>query len=632
MDLSLFNDAQRQAILLPISVIETPEILVLAGAGSGKTRVLTYRIAYLIERGVDPSSILAMTFTKKAAVEMQERARALTPQAHAVYLSTFHSLCADLLRRFSTVKFDIFDDHDQKSLIKALIRDHEHKDELDAKPFMEWVSYVRAKCMNPLESKPEDSDLIKMYRELFAQYTAAKARLGVYDFDDLLEKMVLLLQKRADIQHFVHQMWSYILVDEYQDTNLRQSQLLTLIKSPETQFLQVGDEDQLIYSWRGAEIDHILSAYERSLIDTRVTCIPLLTNYRCSSNILRLANQVISVNQMRTGKSLTAHNPAGVPVKIWSFYHENDEANALASQFKTWFSQGTPFSKMAVLIRMNFLSRGLERALIDKRIPYKLHSGTAIFDTKEVRLLLNLLWLIEKPYDVFYFQQVIDVIKVGIGPVALRSLAKEVSPGSDWLSVLERYAKKKPQKNLSSLLEAWKMAKDALVKQNLAEAAEILLETSDLLSSFKEEERERRAQNVMLVIDVMRDYESETKATGKAASLSDFQEQRLLNDALMDKDDKDRLNIMSVHKAKGLEFERGAVLGMQDGLFPIDPDLEDEEDIRLAYVAITRFKMELILTRAQMRTGYNNVSPFSSITGPHEKSLIASGVLKMERF
>lgn len=631
MDLSLFNPQQREAILLPISSQAVPEILLLAGAGSGKTRVLTYRVAHLISQGIPAGNILAMTFTKKAAMEMQERTLQLVGPGHPVIMSTFHSLCADLLRRFADRAFDIMDDHDQKGLIKTLIKEHDSLADVSVKPFMQWLSFQRSKCNDPTLSKKDDSEEVKRHRLLSRLYYQAKQRMGNCDFDDLLEHAVELLINKPNLRQALHQKWRYILVDEYQDTNRRQAQLLSLLRGSDTQFLQVGDEDQLIYSWRGAEIEHIMAAYAQSQEDRRITCIPLLTNYRCSARILTLANEVVSVNQKRTGKSLNAHLPAGNPVNIIAFNDEQEEATAIAKQLKAWHDKGVAYNEMAVLIRMNRLSRGLERALIAQKIPYHLHNGTAIFDTKEVRLLLNLLWFMTKPNDLFYLQQALDVIKVGIGPAALKKLKSKINADTSWVDILNDYPKKTP--NLIAMLDGCNKAIPLLKTGSVAGAASVLLQSSTLLSAFKEEEHERRGRNISLVIGIMQDYEDEATEEGKTPSFHDFQEQRLLNDNLIEKPEKSALHIMSIHKAKGLEFTCGAILGMQDGIFPMEPDsLRDgeEEDIRLAYVAITRFKKDLMITRAAWRVGFSNISLSSCITGPHESVLKQKGVIRVE--
>lgn len=632
MDLSGFNEQQKKAILLPISPEAAPEILILAGAGSGKTRVLTHRVAYLISNGVPANRILAMTFTKKAAKEMLERTQQLVGFDKKVTMSTFHSLCADLLRRFSTEPFDIIDDHDQKAILKTHIKETPIFEDVALKEYLQWLSFVRSKCIDPIKPGKEDSDQIKLYRYLTQKYIDSKKRLGAYDFDDLLEKTVSLLSARPDITDLIHLQWPYILVDEYQDTNRRQAELLQLMRGPRTQFLQVGDEDQLIYSWRGAEIGHILSSYERSLIDKNVICISLLTNYRCSANILQLANSVVSVNHKRTGKTLSPHLPKGAPVDIEIYPNEYEEASAIARRISKWYSQGIPLNDMAVLVRVNMLSKPLERALIDKKLPYHLHNGTALFDRIEVRLMLNMLWFSSKPDETFYLQQILDVYKTGVGPGSLKKMVSELTESNDWLKILKPLATKKPK--IASLIASCEKAKALMEAGNLADAADHILHHSAMLDSFKEEEREARAENILLVSSVIRDYEDEAKANGETISLSGFQEQRLLNDTLTDKSDqKSVVHIMSIHKAKGLEFTCGAILGVQDGVFPMgfnDGQNDDEEDVRLAYVAFTRFKKELLVTRAARRARFNDISLASSLTGPHETELKKLGVIKVD--
>lgn len=631
MNLSSFNDAQRKAIELPISSETTPEILILAGAGSGKTRVLTYRIAYLIEKGVNPKSILALTFTKKAANEMKERCFQITPSAKLVTLSTFHSLCADLLRKFSSVKFDILDDADQRSLIKTIAKESMTQ-MVDVKTFMEWMTYQRAKCLDISTAQARDSDEIRAFRSLYCEFDFRKKQMKALDFDDLLEKTVILLEKRKDIKNYLQNMWRYILVDEYQDTNKRQSQLLELLKGDMTQFLQVGDEDQLIYSWRGAEIEHILNAYHNSLHSKKITCIPLLTNYRCDKNILTLANTIVASNISRTGKELSPHLPAVRPVKIYSYSYDVEESDSIVSQMKRWFNEGVRWKDIAVLIRINRLSRALERALIESRVPYKLYNGLALFDTKEIRSMMNLMTLCTKPDETFYLQQTLEVIKLGIGPATIKNMAKYLNENTTWLDLLTLHSGKKQDKKIEKFVSACRSAQKMVSQGELSQAAEHLMLHSMLLDAFKEEEQESRGENLLLFISILQDYEREKTGSDSLPSLSDFQEKRLLDDTLLDKDEGDAVHIMSVHKSKGLEFECGVILGMQDGVFPMkeaSPDRDNEEDVRLAYVAITRFKKELMITRAERRSGFNDISPLSSITGPHEANLEKKGVLKI---
>lgn len=631
MNLSSFNEAQRKAIELSISHDVIPEVLILAGAGSGKTRVLTYRIAYLIENGVNPKNILALTFTKKAANEMKERCFQITPNAKFVTLSTFHSLCADILRKLTTGKFDILDDSDQRALIKTIAKESVTQT-IDAKAFMEWMSYQRAKCLDLTAASSRDSEEIKGYRLLYREFELRKKQMKALDFDDLLEKVVALLKSREDIKLYLQNMWRYILVDEYQDTNKRQAQLLDLLKGKNTQFLQVGDEDQLIYSWRGAEIEHILSAHHKAQQNHGVTCIPLLTNYRCDKNILTLANAVVSSNISRTGKELNPHLPAARPVKICSYSYDAEESDSIVSQIRRWFNEGVSWKNIAVLIRVNRLSRALERALIERRVPYKIHNGLALFDTKEIRSMMNLMAFCSKPDETFYLQQSLDVIKLGVGPATIKSMSKSLNENANWLDLLLIQSKKKQDKKITKFVICCQKAQKLISQGDLSGAAENLMLNSMLLDAFKEEEQESRGENLLLFISILQDYEREKIGTGNLPSLSDFQEKRLLDDTLIDKDEGDSVQIMSVHKSKGLEFECGVILGMQDGVFPMketSPDRDNEEDVRLAYVAITRFKKELMITRSERRAGFNDLSPLSSITGPHESNLQKKGVLKI---
>lgn len=640
MDLSGLNKKQQEIVTLPIDHRVVGKILVLAGAGSGKTKVLSNRIAYLVASGVPGTSIVAITFTKKAAGEMAERVGKMVPKGTRIILSTFHSLAVEILKTFVGSNFTILDDADQRAMLQRIVAELK-KDpttgalfsEFEMKAYLEWLGTVRARCADPrVPPRPdlEESEQIVGYRRLSQAYYAQKGDL-LYDFDDLIEKTVELLKSSPAAMNALHHRWKYILVDEYQDTNARQFEFVSLIRGADCQLLEVGDEDQLIYSWRGAQIGNILSSYEQSLKDPLTKCVMLTTNYRCSGNILALANEVISVNNERAGKTLDAHNPPGVSVKVKLFNNDFDEADYIAMQVLKWQREGYRFDDVAVLLRTNGMSMPIERALLQRKIPYKIYNGASLFDRMEVRLMMNILLMTQNPSQTLYFAQVMDQVKVGVGPAALRkwelerALAKQSWP--EYLSGVDFAKGRVSAPLMQALLSAWKKSAELLDAGLISSAAGHWLREFPFFEIYKEEERERRAESVMILLQLIEAYEDECKQKSTQPSVSGFQEQRLLNDAMVDPAESGKVHIMTMHKAKGLEFPVGFIPGMQDGLFPRNPDAVEgiEEDVRLAYVGITRFKRELFLTRARDRIRVNNLAIESTILDPHLPALRKNG-------
>jgi DNA helicase-2/ATP-dependent DNA helicase PcrA len=636
MNLNAFNAAQKEAITLSIDPNQVLDILIVAGAGSGKTRVLINRIAYLREQGVMARQILGLTFTKKAANEMQGRLAGLLSDRTPVKLSTFHSLAADLLRSFRESTFDIIDDADQTRLLKVVIADLDLKDSVKMKDFKSWFGFQRNRCFDPCVPGVNDQPYIGEYREIARAYKKAKLQIGsgVLDFDDLLEELVLLLEKRPRVRQQLQDRWKYILVDEYQDTNRLQFNILKLLRGPTTQLLQVGDEDQLIYSWRGAEIDHIMRSYYASLESSEVRCVMLGTNYRCSANILSVANKIVEVNTMRTGKVLDAHNEKGEPVSVLELGSCYEESETIAHHLEKWHADGVNYSDMAVLMRTNRMARSLERALVQEGVPYHMHNGVALFDSREVRLLMSLLRFTDEPNETFFLSQVLDTIKMGIGPAAIKAMEEDrIEKNVDWITYLSEHPKMASKQRVKEFLMFYPDAKELLMEGDVSGAARSWLHNWDLMQFYKEDEREKKTETLTVFFQVIDDYMHQAKLRNLTPSMIDFQEQRLLNDALTDKDEGGAVHIMTVHKSKGLEFKRGVIMGLQDGIFPMNPDRSDEdseEDARLAYVAITRFMEKLLITKAARRVGFNDISEYSSLLDPHQGYLQKTGAIEYE--
>jgi len=639
MDLGNFNPEQKKVITLTPDPQEKKDILVIAGAGSGKTRVVVNRIAYLQENhNVDSREILAVTFTRKAAKEMQQRAAALSKGKRPVKVGTFHSIAVDLLRQFDNSGFDIIDDGDKRRIIKNIINEMKLKEAVELKRFLHWLGYQRNKGRDPAIGQFDDDPTVEIYREVAKEYAKAKSQIGagVYDFDDLLEKAVLMLRKREDVAATLKRRWKYIFVDEYQDTNHVQFELLRLVRGKNTQMLMVGDEDQLIYSWRGAEIRHIMDSYEESKLQSDVECVTLFTNYRCSGNILELANHVVGVNSVRSGKKLEPHHVAGEPVKIFEFASCSEEAEAVAHQLERWHSAGTEYDSMAVLMRTNHMGKQLERAMINLGIPYHMHNGIALFDSREAKLILGLLRFTDEPHETFYLEQIMETIKMGMGPAKLKKAEIErIEKGLNWVEYFRSKPSLSSQQRIKELILFFDEAKEYVEAGNLSAAAKSWLHNWGLMDFYKEEEREKKAQNLLVLFSVLEDYEHQAKLKKVKPSVVDFQEQRLLNDTLTDKEKPGAVHLMTIHKAKGLEFERGVIIGIQDGVFPMNVDGgggdDPEEDARLAYVAITRFMKSLWLTKADYRIGFRDVSYHSSLVDPHGYKLEKIGVVEYDR-
>tara|TARA_B100000700_G_C15052048_1_gene860790 strand:+ start:1743 stop:3671 length:1929 start_codon:yes stop_codon:yes gene_type:complete len=639
--LDSMNPAQREAITLSPDVSNIKDILIVAGAGSGKTRVVVNRIAYLMsEHRVHPGHIVGLTFTRKAAKEMSARLSSMVNAGRHVKLCTFHTLAADLIRGASSEHIEIIDDTDQKRMIKNILKEKDLLSTFKPKDFIEWLSSQRNQCIDPEVALESDSEDITLLRDIAKDYRTTKRNLGrhgVSDFDDLLEKAYFMLRDNEGIRKRIQARWRYLFVDEYQDTNTLQFRFLELLRGPRTQRCMVGDEDQLIYAWRGADIGYIMRSYFASLKSEETHCVMLNTNYRCSGSILSLANAIIAENEQRTGKELDAHKPKGAPVQVCEFYSPSEEGDFVADWIEDHAGRNIDYGEMAILVRQNRLARDVERAMIKSGTPYVMHNGVAMFDSLEVKLLMNLLLLAHMPSESFYLQGVLSSIKVGVGvgDAGFLKYAKEKPPEQDWLSFAQSHKTLSKKSNFIDLLHFVDQAGEHLASGALEIAAQFLVREMDLMRFFKEEERENRSETVNVCLQVMNDYEHEASLRNVKPNIIDFQEQRLLNDALVDKMERGAVNIMTVHKSKGLEFKAGVILGMEDGVFPSgNPDeffaQDFEEDRRLAYVAITRFMENLLVTRSRNRVGFNTMGGFSSLLDHHLAKLEEKGYVALE--
>ena len=626
------NKPQKEAVFHT----EGP-LLILAGAGSGKTRVLTHRIAYLIEeKGVNPWNILAITFTNKAAEEMRQRVDSLVGiGAESIWVSTFHSMCVRILRRYIDRlgydnRFTIYDTDDQKTLMKEVCR----KTDIDTKRFKErMLLSVISSAKNEM-ILPEEFELnaggdfvqlkiAKVYKEYEAQMRANNA----LDFDDLLVKTVQLLETQPDVRENYQERFRYIMVDEYQDTNTVQFRLVSLLAGKYRNLCVVGDDDQSIYKFRGANIRNILD-FEKEFSDAKV--IKLEQNYRSVGNVLEVANSVIRNNKGRKEKTLWTDNEKGEKIRLRQFDTAYDEAQFIAEDIKDETAQGANYSDHAVLYRTNAQSRLLEEKFVAMNIPYKIVGGINFYSRREIKDVLSYLKTIDNGKDDLAVRRIINVPKRGIGLTTINRIQESAAArgigfydalsAPDLIPGIGRSASKLD--SFAALIEYFKgRSEESGVTDLLTEVIEKTGYTESL-EADDPEELEARVQNIDELVSKAAVYEESCSDRGERPTLSGFLEEvALVADIDSVAEDRDYVILMTLHSAKGLEFPHVYLAGMEDGLFPsymtvTSDDREDmEEERRLCYVGITRAEQKLTMTSAMRRmvrgeTQYNKVSRF----------------------
>ena len=607
-------------------------LLILAGAGSGKTRTLTHRIAYLIEeKGVDPWHILAITFTNKAAEEMKSRVTAMTPQGGSVFVSTFHACCARILRSQAdrlgyTRSFTIYDTEDSRVLMRRIIKDKDLDPKIyNEKDVLRQISSLKDEVITAEDyaSRPGSFREQKI-AELYTEYQKRLLMADAMDFDDLLTNTVLLFRENEDVLEQYRNRFRYILVDEYQDTNTAQFQFVELLAREHRNLCVVGDDDQSIYKFRGANIGNILN-FEKAFPGAEV--IRLEQNYRSTKNILAAANQVISHNGERMDKTLWSDKPEGDRVALREYADAHEEARDIAwdiEQEKSRFAYG----QCAVLYRTNSQSRLLEEAFVERGIPYMLVGGTNFYERREIKDLLAYLKTVANAYDDVAVRRIINVPRRGIGDTTVNNIAAQAAEqGLTFFEALRRAAadpvtKKAAAAKLSeflSLIESFRAAKDEL---RVAELIDLILDKSGYREALKEEgeiEAEARLENLLELQNKAASFADEP---GDPEALNRFLEQvALVSDVDEMVDETNRVTLMTMHSAKGLEFPKVYLAGMEQDLFPSakslysgdEKDLEEER--RLCYVGFTRAQEKLILTAARVRmingqTQIHNTSQF----------------------
>ena len=613
------NDKQKEAVFY-----SDGPLLILAGAGSGKTRVLTHRVAYLIhEKNVNPYNIMAITFTNKAAREMRDRINRLIGHgAEAVWVSTFHSACVRILRRYIdrigyNNNFTIYDSDDQKTAIKAACK----KLQVDTKfvkerAIMSAISMAKNNMITPEEYRNSADDIrTKIISKVYEEYQSRLKKNNALDFDDLLVKTIELFKSDKEVLMAYQDRLQYIMVDEYQDTNKVQFEFIKLLADKYKNICVVGDDDQSIYKFRGADISNILN-FEQIFTGTKV--IKLEQNYRSTKNVLEAANQVIAHNYSRKQKTLWTEREAGDLVEFRQLDNEYHEAEFIVNSIKDLIDENRyDYKDIACLYRTNAQSRVIEEALLKENIPYKIIGGQNFYQRKEIKDLIAYLKTISNGDDDFAVRRIINVPKRGIGAATIEKVQKYADDNN--MSFYQALEDKKCRISLGSRAEGKvnsfvyfiQRMKAELEYDSISDLMEnILSETGyeDELKMEDTDEANARLENISEFFNKIVDYEDKCKQAGKENNLDEFLEEIALVADIDNFDENENyVVLMTVHSAKGLEFPKVFLCGMEDGLFPSkmtllsDDKSEIEEERRLCYVAITRAMDSITMTSAKRR-------------------------------
>ena len=589
------NEAQKTAVLHG-----SGPLLIVAGAGAGKTKTITHRIAHLIESGVPAQNILAMTFTNKAAGEMRDRVRRLVPsfRGHPM-VATFHALCVRVLREFPAKagvpeRFHIWDQDDQIRAMKRVLKEGGLEDE-NPRSTLAAISRQKGSGVSAIEygehaSTPRQHTVSRAW----IWYEAVLHEASALDFDDLLLKALRLLERAPDVRELLQSRWPYIIIDEYQDTNALQYEIARLLAGEAQNICVVGDLDQCIYTWRQARLENLLS-FERAFSGAKV--VRLEENFRSSGTILAAANNTIEKNRNRIPKELRPTRGVGEPIYVFESENETEEAWFIATKISELLARGSRPRQIAVLYRNNYQSRALEEAMLEQGIPYRV-IGTRFFERKEVKDVLSYVRAALNRQSAQDISRIITIPPRGIGQA---TLAKALAGKNAELPTAAR-AK---LENFYASLAGMQRALETLP---LSEALRFVLEESGLQHMYKNArtaEEEERFENVRELVNLAVRYDGELSPRGAEALL---EEAALQSDQDEMRENDDRVSLMTIHASKGLEFETVFLTGLEQGLFPslhIDETTDPEEERRLMYVALTRAMDRLFLTfaRARLRFG-----------------------------
>lgn len=620
------NNKQKEAV----ENTEGP-VLVIAGAGSGKTKVLTHKIAFLIqEKQVKPWNILAITFTNKAANEMKQRVEnLLSDSSNDIWMGTFHSICVRILRRYiDRIGFDssfiIFDTSDQRTLVKDCLKELKVDDKLFTdRAVLSEISNAKNEMLEPKAySVKYANDFRKeTIGKVYELYQKRLRENNAIDFDDIINYTIKILTENQDVLEYYTEKFKYVLVDEYQDTNKAQFMLISILASKYGNITVVGDNDQGIYSFRGADISNILN-FERDFPGTKI--IKLEQNYRCTGNILKAANAVIKHNETKYDKKLWTENNEGNIPCIYSGDDEYDEASYIINQIRFLKTEEYfKFSDFAVLYRMNSQSRAIEDILRRENIPYKIIGGLKFYERKEIKDIIAYLRLIFNPSDNMSLKRIINEPKRGIGKTSLDNIAKiSEETGNSMYDIIknaEKYGLNRVYLNSREFIEAIEELRSKKDNMLISDLIKETLKKTGYTKALELEntvEAETRIQNLDEFLTVAIEFEEESADNTLAEFLEGI---TLSSDVDNLEDEEESVTLMTLHSAKGLEFPVVFLVGMEEGIFPgyksIGEPKELEEERRLFYVGITRAKQYLYLTCAKRRTifgstSYNSISRF----------------------
>ncbi len=640
------NPAQKQAVLTT-----SGPLLILAGAGSGKTKTLTHRIAHLIRHeGVWPNEILAVTFTNKAAKEMRERLGVLlgqdgTSRTFMPWMGTFHSICVRLLRIDGESigiprNFVVFDESDRQGLIKQAMKQlHVTDRQVKASSVSSAISSAKNQLISPEEfASTTHYPFQQQVAAIYSRYEILRKEAGALDFDDLLLEAVRLLRDQPTIRETWRSTFKHILIDEYQDTNAAQYAIVKSLVGAERNICVVGDDWQSIYSWRGADFTNILN-FERDF--PGATVIKLEQNYRSTAAILEAAQNVISKNTARTDKKLWTSEPGGMPVQVHQVYDEDEEAQLVAGRISTQVAMGArQYGDIAILYRTNAQSFPLERAFLRHRVPYQIIGGVRFYDRKEIKDIIAYLRLVYQPSDRMSFSRIVNVPTRGIGEKSLeRFLTWQSTSNQDIITALMNV------ELVNGLTPRARTALSQLGSVLRGLQAKVLADTPphDIIEQLVENtgyrdyildgtpQAEEREANLSVLISDAKNF----------TTLPDFLEEAALMSSVDTPENKEKVTLMTIHAAKGLEFPVVFMVGMEEGLLPSSRALESgnaelEEERRLCYVGMTRAREELHLSHAASRAqygqrGYNMPSRFLADMG-HEVMLSPGAVQQTSVF
>ena len=619
MDLSTLNKEQRQAV----DTLDGP-LLILAGAGSGKTRALTYRIANLVDHGVSPWNILALTFTNKAAREMRERTEALLGgSVKDMWVATFHSCCTRILRSDIDKlgrdrNFVIYDDDDQTSLIAAIMKRLGVNDkDITKRQIKEHINEAKNKSTEPEKFLMDNPYLDESVLKVFREYQRSLKEYNALDFDDLLGKTLELFQSCPEVLQKYRSKFRYILVDEYQDTNVMQYHIVELLAREHGNICVVGDDDQSIYGWRGADIRNILD-FEKDFPGAKV--IRLEQNYRSTSNILDAANAVIENNQGRKSKKLWTDNGRGDRIETFTADSERDEAHFVCRKIMEGVRNGMNYGDFAVLYRMNAQSRIPETTMVNYGIPNKVYGGQRFYERKEIKDIMAYLRLIYNPFDDIALKRIINVPKRSIGDASIAELARVAEQEGKSMLVaaltsenIDPRAMKKIKPFADTMGEFIALSRTMPLSEFTWGMISALEYETYLKAEDKRGEVESRMDNLRELIGNIKEIEKDL-SEGEDALRAFLENVSLVSDIDAMNDGNGAVALMTLHSAKGLEFPVVFMIGMEENIFPTSRARNDmsnhamEEERRLCYVGMTRAKQKLYLINARQRNIFGNES------------------------